>query len=214
MAGDPEENLCVKAYRLIEKEFGIGLVKIHLHKLIPMGAGLGGGSSNAAFTLKLLSDIFLLNLSTAKLKKLTAQLGSDCAFFLEEQSMIGTGRGEILTPATVNLQGKYLVLVKPDAHVSTAEAYAGIQPKQTQHSIQEILRLPIEEWKEKLTNDFEPSIFKKYPAIQQVKEKLYSFGATYASMSGSGASVFGLFEKPVDFRREFVAMDYWSGELK
>lgn len=212
--GDPGDNLCVKAFRLIQREFGVGSAKIHLHKIIPTGAGLGGGSADAAFVLKLLNDIFSLKISVEQLKKLAAQLGSDCAFFVENQPMIGSGRGELLTPATVDLIGKYLVLVKPDVHVSTAEAYAGIQPKKPLRSIAETLRLPLKEWKANLTNDFELSIFKKHPTIQSVKEKLYTLGAIYASMSGSGASVYGLFEKPVDLKKEFATMDYWSGELK
>lgn len=211
---DPEHNLCVKAFRLVQNEFAIGEAQIHLHKLLPMGAGLGGGSSDAAFTLRLLNDIFALNIPTVQLKNLAAQLGSDCAFFVEDQPMIGTGRGEVLTATTVDLKGKYLVLVKPDIHISTAEAYSGIRPRKPVRSIQEILRFPMDQWKDKLTNDFEGTIFKKYPTIQQAKEKLYLLGATYASMSGSGASVYGLFEKPIDVKKEFSAMDYWSGELK
>lgn len=212
--GELDSNLCVKAFRLLQKEYGIGEVQIHLHKTLPMGAGLGGGSSDAAFMFRLLNDIFALNISATQMKELAAQLGSDCAFFVEDLPMIGTGRGERLTTATVDLGGKYLVLVKPDVHVSTAEAYSGIQPKRPEHSIQEILRLPMKEWKDKLVNDFELTIFKKHPSIQSVKEKLYSLGATYASMSGSGASVYGLFEKKIDLKKEFPEMDYWSGELK
>ncbi|HTH54442.1 MAG TPA: 4-(cytidine 5'-diphospho)-2-C-methyl-D-erythritol kinase [Cyclobacteriaceae bacterium] len=212
--GGIENNLCVKAFRLIQKEFGIGEVQIHLHKTLPMGAGLGGGSSDAAFTMRLLNNIFQLNIPVPRLKALAAQLGSDCAFFVDDAPMIGTGRGEILTTASVDLKGKYLVLVKPDVHVSTVEAYSGIQAKRPAHSIQETLRLPITNWKNKLVNDFEPTIFKKHPLIQQVKEKLYSLGALYASMSGSGACVYGIFEKAADLKRDFPAMDYWSGELK
>jgi len=212
--GGFEDNLCLKAFRLIQKEFPVGEAKIHLHKAVPMGAGLGGGSSDAAFTLRLLKDIFELNISTARLMDLAAQLGSDCAFFIEDKPMIGTGRGEILNAAAVDLRGKYLVIIKPDIHVSTAEAYSGIKPIKQEHSIREILRFPLREWKNKLINDFEPTIFKKYPLIQQVKEKLYSLGASYASMSGSGASAFGLFDNAVDLKKEFPAMDYWSGELK
>jgi 4-diphosphocytidyl-2-C-methyl-D-erythritol kinase len=112
------------------------------------------------------------------------------------------------------LKGKYLVLIKPDVHVSTAEAYAGIEPMQPQNSIQDILKLPLKEWKDKLINDFEKSVFRKYTVIKEAKQKLYSLGALYASMSGSGSSVFGIFEKPVDLKKEFASLDYWSGELK
>jgi 4-diphosphocytidyl-2-C-methyl-D-erythritol kinase len=162
----------------------------------------------------LLNQVFDLNISIADLKKLAAVLGSDCAFFIEDQPMIGAGRGEILSPIDLRLKGYYLVLVKPEVHISTTEAYSGIEPKQPQNSIQEILKRPIHEWKEKLINDFEKTIFKKHPIIKEVKEKLYSLGSTYSSMSGSGASVFGIFEKPSDLKKEFPDMDYWSGELK
>ncbi|HCW08929.1 MAG TPA: 4-(cytidine 5'-diphospho)-2-C-methyl-D-erythritol kinase [Cytophagales bacterium] len=209
-----EGNLCIRAYQLLKKEFEISAVKIHLHKIIPMGAGLGGGSSNAAYTLRLLNQIFELNISTHKLKELAAHLGSDCAFFIQDQPMIGSGRGEVLSPAAISLKGFFLVLVKPQVHVSTAEAYAGINLGQHSISISTILSQPIDQWKEKLSNDFEKSIFKKFPVIEQVKEKMYQMGATYVSMSGSGASVFAIFNKPVDYKNEFLGMDYWSGELK
>jgi len=212
--GIQDDNLCIKAYQLLKKDFGIGNVKMHLHKITPLGAGLGGGSSDAAFALRLLNSIFDLKLSTEHLKKYASQLGSDCSFFVEDIPMMGTGRGEILSPATTRLIGLYLVLTKPDVHVSTAEAYSGIVPQKTGFSIAEILKLPIAEWKSKLKNDFEKSIFEKYPLISDLKEKMYSCGAAYAGMSGSGSSVFGLFEKPVELKKEFPDLDYWSGELK
>ncbi|MBS1505739.1 MAG: 4-(cytidine 5'-diphospho)-2-C-methyl-D-erythritol kinase [Bacteroidetes bacterium] len=212
--GRAEDNLCIKAYQLLKKDFELSPVKIHLHKSIPMGAGLGGGSSDAAFTLRTLNSLFHLHLNAEQLQNYAAQLGSDCAFFLEDKPKIGTGRGEVLTAAQLELGGWFLVLVKPDVHVSTAEAYAGITPAKPEISVQEIVRLPVGQWKDKLVNDFEKTIFKKYPQIQGAKEKLYSLGATYACMSGSGASVFGLFEKPVDLKQDFPGMDYWSGELK
>ncbi|MBI3481535.1 MAG: 4-(cytidine 5'-diphospho)-2-C-methyl-D-erythritol kinase [Bacteroidetes bacterium] len=214
MDGKDEDNLCVKAFHLIQEELGIDLVKIHVHKIIPMGAGLGGGSSDAAFTLRLLNEVFDLKISKEQLKSYASKLGSDCSFFLEDQPMIGKGRGEILSPISVNLNGLHLILIKPDVHVSTAEAYSGIEPKQPEISIQGILKLPLKEWRDKLSNDFEKLIFKKHPIIKAVKEKLYALGASYASMSGSGASVFGLFERPIDLKSEFPSMNYWSGELK
>lgn len=212
--GKDEDNLCLKAYRLIQEEFGIDFVKMHLHKIIPMGAGLGGGSSDAAFTLRLLNEIFDLNLSNDRLKNYASRLGSDCSFFVEDHPMIGTGRGEILSPIAVNLKDLHLVLVKPNIHVSTTDAYSGIEPERAENSVEEILKLPLIEWRGKLSNDFEKSIFKKHPIINEVKEKLYSLGASYASMSGSGSSVFGIFDKPVDLKNEFPSMDYWCGELK
>jgi len=212
--GLQDDNLCVKAYQLLKNDFKIGNIKMYLHKIIPMGAGLGGGSSDAAFVLRLLNPIFDLKLSIENQKKYASQLGSDCSFFIEDIPMMGTGRGEILTPASVRLTGLYLVLIKPDIHVSTAEAYLGMASQKKELSIADILKLPISEWRSKLKNDFEKSIFEKYPLIGQLKEKMYSLGAVYASMSGSGSSVFGLFEKPVELKKEFAGLDYWSGELK
>lgn len=212
--GLEDDNLCVKAHRLLKNNFRIGNVKMHLHKIIPMGAGLGGGSSDGAFALRLLNLIFDLKVSIESLKKYAAQLGSDCSFFIEDSPMIGTGRGEILSPTSNHLSGLFLVLIKPAVHVSTAEAYSGIVPQTREFPIAEILKLPVSEWRGKLKNDFEKSIFKKYPTISQLKEKMYSSGAIYASMSGSGSTVFGLFEKSVDLKKEFPGQDYWSGELK
>jgi 4-diphosphocytidyl-2-C-methyl-D-erythritol kinase len=212
--GLQDDNLCVKAYRLLKNDFKIGSIKMHLHKIVPMGAGLGGGSSDAACTLQSLNSVFDLKLSHENLNKYAAQLGSDCSFFLEDGPMIGTGRGEILSPCSTSLKGYYLVLIKPDINISTAEAYSGIIPSVMEFSIEEILRLPISEWRSKLKNDFEKSIFEKYPLIGQLKEKMYSCGAHYASMSGSGSCVFGLFKKSIELTKEFAGLDYWSGELK
>jgi 4-diphosphocytidyl-2-C-methyl-D-erythritol kinase len=212
--GEDHDNLCLKAYHLIRRDFGIGSVKIHLHKIIPIGAGLGGGSSDAAFTLRLLNEIFDLKISNGQMKNYALEVGSDCPFFIDNQPMMGTGRGEILNPVSLHLKGLHLILIKPDIHISTAEAYGGIIPQQREHSILNTLSLPIREWKDKLKNNFEDSIFNKHPSIGHIKEKLYSLGATYASMSGSGASVFGIFEKQIDLKNHFEGMDYWSGELK
>jgi 4-diphosphocytidyl-2-C-methyl-D-erythritol kinase len=178
--GKEEDNLCVRAHKILNAP----PAKIHLHKIIPAGAGLGGGSSDAASTLKLLNDVFELKHSKEDLKNYAAQLGSDCAFFIENRPMLGRGRGEILTPVDVDLKGKFIVIIKPDVHVSTAEAYAGVVPKE---------REPGSEW----TNDFEESVFKKYPILASIKSTLYEAGASYASMSGSGSAVFGIFsQKP------------------
>jgi 4-diphosphocytidyl-2-C-methyl-D-erythritol kinase len=212
--GIKEENLCLRAYHLLRKDFRIGNIKMHLHKIIPMGAGLGGGSSDAAFSLRLLNSIFELKLSIEQLKIYATQLGSDCSFFMEDDPMIGTGRGEIVSPVSIRLTGHYLVLLKPDMHVSTAEAYSGMAPQKNEFSIEEILKLPLSVWRGKLKNDFEKSIFEKYPLIGRLKEKLYALGAAYASMSGSGSSVFGIFEKPLDLKKDFSDCDYWCGELK
>lgn len=174
------DNLCVKAYRLLNAP----PAKIHLHKIIPTGAGLGGGSSDAAWTFRLLNDVFGLKLSKDQLKKYAAQIGSDCAFFIEDGPMVGTGRGEILHPANITLKGKFVVIVKPDVHVSTAEAYAGIVPKESKLDLSDI---------GSLKNDFEETIFRKHPVIALIKRRLCEAGAVYASMSGSGSAVYGIF---------------------
>lgn len=212
--GIHKENLCVKAYDLLKKDFYLAPVKIHLHKIIPIGAGLGGGSADAAHILLLLNDIFQLKLSQERLMAYAAVLGSDCAFFIQDHPMLGTGRGEILTKIPVALKGKYLGLVKPNINVSTAEAYAGIRPRQPEHSIQHIVQGPVNAWKFLLKNDFEESIFKKYPVIKGIKEKMYSLGALYASMSGSGSAVFGIFEAQVSLDNKFPETTVWSGVIQ
>jgi 4-diphosphocytidyl-2-C-methyl-D-erythritol kinase len=211
--GTLEDNLCLKAYHLIKADYPIAPVKIHLHKIVPIGAGLGGGSADAAFTLRLLNDIFNLQLSVPSFKKYAAKLGSDCSFFIEDIPMLGSGKGELLTPAEIVLKDIYMVLVKPGVHVSTKEAYAGVVPKSAVNSISEILHQPIQLWKRLLVNDFEESIFPKYPIVDQVKNLLYNNGALYASMSGSGSAVYGLFDQPVHLKNLFIGMDYWEGTL-
>ncbi len=210
--GNAGENLCVKAYQLLQKDFNLTPVQIHLHKVIPTGAGLGGGSSDAAFTLRALNYIFNLNLSQTALKSYAAQLGSDCTFFIDDKPMLASGRGEILSETSLSLKGKYLEIIKPEIHVSTAEAYAGVKPKQPAQSIFKIISEPILFWKDSLSNDFEESVFKKHAVIKETKEKLYQYGASYASMSGSGAAVFGVFDSPVDLKNLFEGV-YWGGEL-
>lgn len=209
--GNSDTNLCVRAYQLLKKDFDLPPVHIHLHKIIPMGAGLGGGSSDAAFTLRQLNDSFDLKLSQLSLEAYAARLGSDCAFFISNDPKLGSGRGEILSPVSVSLADKFLVVVKPPVHVSTAEAYAGIIPKKNEVSIQEILeQKPISEWRTFLTNDFEESVFKKYTIIREVKEELYERGAVYASMSGSGSSVFGIFTFEPELTGAFPGMTCWQ----
>lgn len=209
--GDVINNLCVKAYKLLQQEFNLSPVAIHLHKVIPMGAGLGGGSSDGARALRVLNQLFNLRLSDEKLKAYALQLGSDCPFFIDDKPMLGAGRGEVLTDLSVNLSGKFLVLIKPDVHVSTADAYSGVKPMPSSQSVKDILeQKTIAEWKDILKNDFEESVFTKYPLIKDIKEKLYQCGALYASMSGSGSTVFGVFEKPVDLEARFPGSLYWS----
>jgi 4-diphosphocytidyl-2-C-methyl-D-erythritol kinase len=202
------------AYEVLKKDFDLKPVKIHLHKIIPMGAGLGGGSSNAAHTLRLLNTIFDLKLSADQLKKYASLIGSDCAFFIEDKPMIGTGRGEVLQEIQLSLRGKFIVIVKPDIHVSTAEAYAGVKPKQNSKPTSETLtKKDLAIWRDALHNDFEESVFEKHSVIKEIKTKLYKQGAAYASMSGSGSAVFGIFESPVDLKEQLQNITYWSGSL-
>ncbi len=195
-----EKNLCYKAWKLLHDEWGIPAVKIYLHKIIPLGAGLGGGSSDAAFALKMLNAIFPLNLSHQRLTELAAKLGMDCPFFITNTHALAEGKGELLTPVELNLSNYHLALVKPEVHISTAAAYAGVVPDATRQPLQELIKAPVSEWKNIIFNDFEKNIFSSHPEIKEIKEKLYGMGAVYAAMSGSGSAVFGLFteEIPVD----------------
>jgi 4-diphosphocytidyl-2-C-methyl-D-erythritol kinase len=212
--GDLTDNLCVRAYELLQERHEIKPVNIHLHKAIPTGAGLGGGSSDAAFTLRLINDVFQLKLSDEKLKSYAMKLGSDCAFFIQDKPKLGMGRGEMLRDIAVSLKGKYLVLVKPDIHVSTAEAYAGVVTHTPVISITDVIeKHPLHEWKNLLINDFERSVFNNFPAIKTIKEKLYAAGAVYASMSGSGSSVYGIFDFQPSVFHQFPEMICWSGML-
>jgi 4-diphosphocytidyl-2-C-methyl-D-erythritol kinase len=191
----PGDNLVEKAYRLLKEDFKLAPVKIELFKTIPVGAGLGGGSSDAAFTLKLLNDLFRIGLTNTKLELYASRIGADCAFFIRNKPVFATGIGNIFTEVDLNLAGYSWVLVKPDIHVSTAQAYANVVPAKPAVSLTEIIRKPLSSWKDYMKNDFEPSVFRQFPQIATIKQKLYEDGAIYASMSGSGSSVFGIFEK-------------------
>ncbi|HDP75210.1 MAG TPA: 4-(cytidine 5'-diphospho)-2-C-methyl-D-erythritol kinase [Bacteroidales bacterium] len=192
---DTENNLCVKAYRLLAQRCGMPHVKMHLHKLIPMGAGLGGGSADAAFALKALNSFLKDPLSNDNLMALASELGSDCPFFITNTPSIGRGRGELLEPANIDLTGYWILLVNPGIHISTKETYESSNPKPWDNPIGKIVNLPVSDWPNRLVNDFEKSVFPKYPLIERVKDELYSMGAVYASMSGSGSTVFGIFKR-------------------
>jgi 4-diphosphocytidyl-2-C-methyl-D-erythritol kinase len=212
--GNEQDNLCLKAYALLKHEFDLPPVKIHLHKILPTGAGLGGGSADAAHTLRLLNSVFDLNLSVNQLRNFAAKLGSDCAFFIEDKPMLGKGRGEILEEIEISLKGKFIVLVNPGIHVATSVAYAGVKPLAHTKPVAEVIRGGISSlWKTELINDFEESVFKTHPQIQQIKDTFYEQGAFYASMSGSGSTVFGIFNEPVNLQEDFNGMMYWSGTL-
>lgn len=194
---DEQNNLVVKAYNLLAEDYKLPRVHAHLYKHIPSQAGLGGGSSDAAFMIRLLDERFRLNIGNPEMEKYAARLGADCAFFIEAEPAYAEGIGDELMPVDGpkgNLNGYYLAIVKPDIAVSTKEAYAAITPTVTSKSCREIVRQPIETWKEEMVNDFEAPIFKLHPELAEIKEKLYQQGAKYAAMSGSGSALFGIFE--------------------
>lgn len=203
---DPESNLVTKAYRLLQKEYDLPPLKIHLHKQIPFGAGLGGGSADAAFMLTMLNKTFKLGISEEELLRYAAVLGSDCPFFILNKPVFATGRGEIFSKTDLSLNDMFILLVKPPVEVPTAKAFQNISPKKPEVSLPELLKLPVETWKEKVVNQFETTVFQAYPEIGFVKQKLYDLDAVYASMSGSGSCVFGLFhELSFDFKSLFPA---------
>ncbi|MDD4157854.1 MAG: 4-(cytidine 5'-diphospho)-2-C-methyl-D-erythritol kinase [Proteiniphilum sp.] len=210
LQGAAEENLVIKALKLISSEKAIPPVEIHLLKKIPFGAGLGGGSSDAAAMLQLLNDLFSLGYTEQQLITLAARLGADCAFFIRNQPALATGIGDILEPVDIDLGDLILVLVKPDIGISTQTAYAMITPRKPAQSLREIVTLPVSEWKKRMKNDFEAPIFKKYPEIYRIKQQLYARGALYASMSGSGSSVYGLFQKEPDLNGLFGNHFVWT----
>ena len=205
--GGPQDNLVVRAYEMLRHDFPdkVKPIGIHLFKHIPTGAGLGGGSSDAAFTLRTLNTRFALQLSRQQLCRYAAQLGADCPFFIYNTPMFAQGIGDQLTPVNLSLAGKVLVLVKPEVSVSTKEAYAEIVPAQPEESLDQLVALPIEQWKDRVVNDFEISVFHRYPQIAAIKDQLYDLGAIYASMSGSGSAVYGLFNEPVKYVDDLFA---------
>ncbi|MCY1528341.1 4-diphosphocytidyl-2-C-methyl-D-erythritol kinase [compost metagenome] len=195
--GNMDDNIGLKAFRMLQKDFNLPPQQIVILKNIPVGAGLGGGSSDAAFLIKLLNDKFSLGLSTPKMQDYARCLGADCAFFIENKPVFAKGLGDEFETIDVSLSSFYLVLVKPPVHVSSADAYAKVQVKPAGQSLKVLLQRPLHAWKEAILNDFEPSVFAKYPQINEIKKQLYQAGAIFALMSGSGSSVFGIFEAPV-----------------
>lgn len=193
--GSQSENICLKAYNLLKPDFPqLPMVDIHLHKAIPAGAGLGGGSADGAFMLKLLNDKYNLGLTEAQLIKYGLQVGSDCPFFILNKPCFATGRGEELMPVKLNLSGYTIILVNPGIHVNTGWAFSNIVPEVPVKSIKDIIQQPVETWKQEMKNDFEIPVFRAHPEINGIKQKLYESGAVYASMSGSGSTVYGIFQ--------------------
>ena len=197
--GNTKDNLCLRAYYLLKKDFPhLPFVKIHLHKNIPMGAGLGGGSADAAFTLQLLNNLFCLNIPVNRLLDYSLQLGSDCPFFIMNTPCLGLGRGELLEEIKLDLSAYKIVIVNPGIHINTGEAFANLNLETNDPnyiSLKNIIQQPIETWQHNLKNDFEIPVFKKHPVIKNIKEALYKQSAIYAAMSGTGSTVFGLFKK-------------------
>lgn len=207
---DEQKNLVVKAYHILAADYQLQRIHTHLYKHIPSQAGLGGGSSDAAFMIRLLDERFRLNIGNPEMERYAARLGADCAFFIEAEPAYAEGIGDVLMPADGpdgNLHGYYLCVVKPDVAVSTKEAYSAITPKKPAKSCRDIVRQPIETWKEELVNDFEEPIFKMHPELTAIKQKLYDQGAVYASMSGSGSALYGIFkEEPKGIEEQFDGM--------
>ena len=203
---DDGDNIILKAYHLLADDFALPPLHIHLHKEIPIGAGLGGGSADAAFMLRLLNSQYNLGLNSEALKNYAVSLGADCAFFMENKPILATGIGERLEAIDLSLTGKFILLAYPNIHISTKEAYAGILPKKPEHDLKNILaEEPITSWKDLLKNDFESHLFQRYPVLKSIKKHLYSMGAIYASMTGSGSCMFGIFDaKPeATFPKEY-----------
>ena len=193
---DPLEDLCAKAYAILDKDFGLPPAKIFLEKKVPVGAGLGGGSADAACTLKALDGLFSLGLDDETLARYASRLGSDCAFFIYNRPMLGSGRGEVLQPFDLDLSAYNIEVIIPEGiSVSTADAYRGITPRIPDKALREVLAQPLDTWRQDLVNDFEATVFARHPRLAEIKAGLYAKGAAYASMSGSGSALFALTRK-------------------
>ena len=211
----PESNLVYKVYDDLRKEFNLPPMSLYLYKHIPTGAGLGGGSSDAAETLKTINALFDLGLDKEEMRQRISRYGADCAFFVSGKPVYATGIGNIFEDLDINLKGYFLALVKPNESVSTKEAYSGLTPQKSREDIRDILKNDVAKWRGLLKNDFEPSVFRKHPQIAAIKETLYDMGAIYASMSGSGSAVYGIFNRPVpEVRKVFSDCFTFEKELR
>lgn len=211
--GALDTNLCVRAYNLLKIDFNLPPVQMHLHKIVPIGAGLGGGSADAAFALKLLNERFELALSHEQLEAYARRLGSDCAFFIGNEPVYCLEKGDVFESIAIDLSGYYITLVYPNLAISTAEAYAGVRPRQPETSLREQIEVPVAGWRGTVHNDFEDSLFPKYPLLAELKQQLYDAGAVYASMSGSGSTVYGIFNAPTALSNQFQPYRVWEGKL-
>ncbi len=212
IAGELKNNLVAKAYKLLQAEYQIPSVKIHLHKMIPVSSGLGGGSSDAAFTIKLLNDIFKLGLSITEMQDYAGELGADCPFFIENKAVLASGKGDQFESINLNLKDYFFAIVKPNIMLSTPEVYSWIKPEKTEISLKTCINQPIKSWSSNLKNDFEHEVFKRFPETKQIKDKLYKAGAVYASMSGSGSAVYGIFKTPISMENKFPGYFCWTGK--
>jgi len=208
-----EDNLIYKAYKLLKDNYNLPNVKIHLHKIIPFGAGLGGGSANAANTIILLNKMFDLKLTENQQIDYVKKLGSDCAFFIKNKPVYAFEKGDKFETIDLDLSDYKIVLIKPAFGINTKQAYSNVKIEKPNFELKQIIKLPINEWKTELFNNFEYNIFKLYPELNNLKQMFYDKGAIYASMSGSGSSVFGIFEKnlKIDFENKNYFM--WQGNL-
>jgi len=196
-----DKNIITKAWNIISKQFDIPAVEVHLLKNIPFGSGLGGGSSDAAHFILALNDLFSLGLSKREMEKTASLTGSDCPFFIENRPALVSGKGDKISPVDFSLAGKYILVVVPDYRIATSEAYANITPEKKRKPLIEIIRYPVEKWKNELVNDFESYAFIKYPELEKIKNTLYDAGAVYVSLSGSGSAVSGIFNAPVEIKK-------------
>ena len=194
ISGNDTDNLVVKAYRLLNNDFGLPPLAFYLKKVIPMGAGLGGGSADASFTLKALNTMFTLGLSEERLERYALQLGADCPFFVGNRPAFAQGKGECLTPIGLDLRGKYLLLAKPAVSVGTGDAYGGVVVRRSEVDLRQAVLQPLNTWRDTITNAFEKNIFARYPILSSMKDEMYRLGAVYAAMSGSGSTIYGIFD--------------------
>lgn len=202
------DNICIKAYRLMRERYGIGGAVITLDKRVPFGAGLGGGSSDGTAVLLALNEVFGLHLSAQELTSLAAELGSDTPFFVSNTPQLCEGRGEILTPVELDLSDLWIAIIKPDVSISTREAYAGVAPSIPTTPLIERIQQPISMWQQTIKNDFEKSIFLSHPSLEATKQQLIDAGAVYAAMSGSGSALFGLFQREEDAEKMRIITPY------
>ena len=213
ISGNIEDNLLYKAYQIIKQTKALPHIDVYLHKTLPMGAGLGGGSADAAFFINLLNEQFQLNFTEAERIDIARQLGSDCAFFIKNTPVYATQKGDVFTDIKLDLSHLYIAIIYPNVHSNTKEAYSLVKPQQATKPLLEIIKQPISTWKTDLVNDFEKSIFSLYPIVEKTKQDLYELGAVYACMSGSGSAVFGLFEKEPDIKH-LAQFPHWIGKMK